>query len=181
MLVVIKFAYKLLHTALCTLANSGVIVIINIICAIVFAAQVERNGQWILILCSAHLSHMLLQVINSWNLTKVNSLPNHRMQFINLVSISQTVHRTALSHHNYICDSNCIHDSYPTHSLMSIQSQLFFPHWFSFGRSIFACNQGWRTGYLIPFHWKWVWRQEWICTALTLTVSSTAQTYNCHD
>jgi len=44
-LVVIKFAYRLLHTALCILANSGVIVIINIICAIVFAAQVERNGQ----------------------------------------------------------------------------------------------------------------------------------------
>ena len=29
-----------------SLENSGVIVLINIICAIVFAAQVEDDGQW---------------------------------------------------------------------------------------------------------------------------------------
>ena len=39
---------------------TGVIVLINIICAIVFAVQVERDGQWILILIVVCL------LINKW-------------------------------------------------------------------------------------------------------------------
>ena len=120
-----------------SLENSGVIVLINIICAIVFATRVEKQGQWDSIACS-------VRSVNDQQLEmKTNN--DNVIEYFRLSLVPRLSHT---------CDEK-LGDGLGTRLL---QSSAFFPlqQYFRFGGSLHACSQDWRTCHLFLVHRKWV-------------------------